>query len=182
MDPIEFDDLLSHGVSGTTKAILFCVLVDVVHSNVDILCALQYFYYLNKVLLLGQGLLAFLLIVLAGLLVFSWTLGNGCNVSSKYHSCCSSCLISVSGHCSITTYLIFLSWKFCCLRRTSVEDVWPSRTHFFGSFSNCSLKILLGSSKTCIFPSVLFTGSLPLIEKLSSLLAKLDIESSRSAG
>ncbi|GJS49358.1 RNA-directed DNA polymerase [Tanacetum coccineum] len=38
--------------------------------------------------------------------------------------------------------------------------------------------ILLGSSKTCIFPSVLFKGSLPLIEKLSSLLAKLDIESS----
>ncbi|GJW63050.1 Orf y [Tanacetum coccineum] len=63
-----------------------------------------------------------------------------------------------------------------CLSRTSVEDVWPSRIHFFGYFSNCSLKILLGSSETCIFPSVLFTGSLPLIEKLSSLLAKLDIE------
>ncbi|GKA07854.1 hypothetical protein Tco_0687078, partial [Tanacetum coccineum] len=34
-------------------------------SNVGILCALQHFYCLNKVLLLGQGLLAFLLIVLA---------------------------------------------------------------------------------------------------------------------
>ncbi|GJY08084.1 hypothetical protein Tco_0375138 [Tanacetum coccineum] len=40
--------------------------------------------------------------------------------------------------------------------------------------------ILLGSSKTCIFPFILFTGSFPLIEKLSSLLARLDIESSRT--
>ncbi|GJW02343.1 Orf y [Tanacetum coccineum] len=109
----------------------------VVHSNVDILCALQYFYCLNKLLLPGQGLLAFFLKVLA----------------------------------------IFMGLQLTLI--TSVEDVWPSKTHFFGSFSNCSLKILLGSSKTCIFPSVLFTGSLPLIEKLSSLLAKLDIESSR---
>nr|GEX70462.1 putative polyprotein [Tanacetum cinerariifolium] len=66
--------------------------------------------------------------------------------------------------------------------RASVEDIRPSGSHFFDSFSNCSLKILLGSSKTCIFPSDLFMGSLPLMEKLSSLLAKLDIESSRSAG
>ncbi|GJU00632.1 hypothetical protein Tco_1110970, partial [Tanacetum coccineum] len=59
---------------------------------------------------------------------------------------------------------------------TSVEDAWSSRSHFFDSFSNCSLKILLGSSKTCIFPSILFTGSFPLMEKLSRLLARLDIQ------
>nr|GFD18733.1 hypothetical protein [Tanacetum cinerariifolium] len=68
------------------------------------------------------------------------------------------------------------------LLRASVEDARPSGSYFFDSLSNCSLKILLGSSKTCIFPSDLFTRSLPLMEKLSSLLAKLDIESSRSAG
>ncbi|GKA26488.1 hypothetical protein Tco_0712597 [Tanacetum coccineum] len=37
-------------------------------------------------------------------------------------------------------------------------------------------------AKTCIFLSILFTESFPLMEKLSSLLARLDIESSRSAG
>nr|GEY78559.1 hypothetical protein [Tanacetum cinerariifolium] len=83
----------------------------------------------------------------------------------------------VPGHLSVATDLIFLGWKLrLCLRRASVEHVRPSRSHFFDSLSNCSLKILLGSSKTCIFPSDLFTGSLPLIEKLSSLLAKLDIQ------
>nr|GFA72725.1 hypothetical protein [Tanacetum cinerariifolium] len=79
-----------------------------------------------------------------------------------------------------------LRWSACSLimniPRASVKDARPSGSHFFDSLSNCSLKILLGSSKTCIFPSDLFTGSVPLIEKLSSLLAKLDIESSRSAG
>ncbi|GJU25507.1 hypothetical protein Tco_1164128 [Tanacetum coccineum] len=44
-------------------------------SNVDILFALQYFYCLNKVLLLGQGFLAFLLIVLAVFLGLQLTLG-----------------------------------------------------------------------------------------------------------
>nr|GFB74655.1 hypothetical protein [Tanacetum cinerariifolium] len=81
------------------------------------------------------------------------------------------------------TDLVFLRWKLClCLHRAYVEDARPSGSHFFDSFSNCSLKILLGSSKMCIFSSVLFTRSLPPMEKLSSLLAKLDIESSRSAG
>nr|GEZ90993.1 hypothetical protein [Tanacetum cinerariifolium] len=98
-------------------------------------------------------------------------------VSSENSSCCSSHLMSVSGHLSVATDLIFLSWKLClCLRRASVEDARPSGSHFFDSLSNCSLKILLGSSKTCIFPSDLFTRSLPLMEKLSSLLAKLDIQ------
>nr|GFA65068.1 RNA-directed DNA polymerase [Tanacetum cinerariifolium] len=88
-------------------------------------------------------------------------------------------LMSVPSHLSVATDLIFLSRKLClCLRRASVKDVRPSGSHFFDSLSNCSLKILLGSSKTCIFPSDLFTRSVPLIEKLSSLLAKLDIESS----
>ncbi|GKB45635.1 hypothetical protein Tco_0896388 [Tanacetum coccineum] len=88
----------------------------------------------------------------------------------------------ISGHLSVAADLIFLSWQFClCLCRTSVEDAWSSGSHFFDSFSNCSLKILLGSSKTCIFPSILFTGSFPLMEKLSSLLTRLNIESSRLA-
>nr|GEX77887.1 ABC transporter Tap-like, P-loop containing nucleoside triphosphate hydrolase [Tanacetum cinerariifolium] len=104
-------------------------------------------------------------------------------VFSENSSCCSSHLMSVPGHMSVATDLIFLSWKlYLCFCRASVEDARPSGSHFFDSLSNCSLKILLGSSKTCIFPSTLFTGSLPLMEKLSSLLAKLDIESSRSAG
>ncbi|GJT90664.1 hypothetical protein Tco_1079509 [Tanacetum coccineum] len=129
--------LSSHMVSLRTKAfvpaLLRCSACNLIMNIPKWICwRPEYFYCLNKVLLLGQGLLAFLLIVLAVFLGLQLTLG------------------------------------------TSVEDVWPSRTHFFGSFSNCSLKILLGSSKTCIFPSVLFTGSLPLIEKLSSLLAKLD--------
>nr|GEW40347.1 reverse transcriptase domain-containing protein [Tanacetum cinerariifolium] len=104
-------------------------------------------------------------------------------VSPKNSSCCSGYLMSVPVHLSVASDLIFLSWKLClCFHRASVEDARPSGSHFFDSFSNCSLKILLGSSKGCIFSSVLFTGSLPLMEKLSSLLAKLDIESSRSAG
>nr|GEW16322.1 reverse transcriptase domain-containing protein [Tanacetum cinerariifolium] len=104
-------------------------------------------------------------------------------VSPKNSSCCFGYLMSVPSYLSVATDLIFLRWKLClCLHRASVEDARPSGSHFFDSFSNCSLKILLGSSKTCIFPSFLFTGSLPLMEKLSSILAKLNIESSRSAG
>nr|GEU36085.1 ribonuclease H-like domain-containing protein [Tanacetum cinerariifolium] len=88
--------------------------------------------------------------------------------------------MSVPGHLSVATDLILLSWKLClCLHRASVKDARPSGSHFFDSLSNCSLKILLGFLKTCIFPFDLFTGSLPLMEKLSSLLVKLDIESSR---
>nr|GEV01832.1 hypothetical protein [Tanacetum cinerariifolium] len=75
---------------------------------------------------------------------------------------------------------ILASFKQSSQKHTaSIKDARPSGSHFFNSLSNCSLKILLGSSKTCIFPSDLFMRSLPLMEKLLSLLAKLDIESSR---
>ncbi|GKE92330.1 hypothetical protein Tco_1573425, partial [Tanacetum coccineum] len=57
------------------------------------------------------------------------------------------------------------------VRLTSVEDAWSSGSHFFDSFSNCSLKILLGSSNTCIFPFILFTVSFPLMETSQSLLS-----------
>nr|GEX28794.1 putative polyprotein [Tanacetum cinerariifolium] len=105
------------------------------------------------------------------------------NSSPQLVAVISSIGVMFMGHLSVATDLIFLSWKLClCLHRASVEDVRPSGSHFFDSFSNCSLKILLGSSKTCIFLFVPFTGSLPLMEKLSSLLAKLDIESSSAPG
>nr|GEW79650.1 reverse transcriptase domain-containing protein [Tanacetum cinerariifolium] len=48
-------------------------------------------------------------------------------VSSKNSSCCSSHLMSVPGHLSVATDLIFLSWKLClCLRIASVKDARPS--------------------------------------------------------